>query len=1736
MKRSSQVGLVARSPEGHAAHGMQIKGHETSWVEIQAHTFRNWVNEHLRSVGLEVLDLTKDFQDGTKLCALLEVLQGRQIKPPWIRKPANQHQCLENAASALKAIAEDGIKLVNIGNVDIINGNLKLILGLIWSLIVRYQIGRSKFPPRKLMLAWLKAVLPECRVANFTTDWNSGIHLSALLDYCEPGLMSHWRHLDPHDRSVPYYESSIKLIVIQVNQVDLARSRFNIPMVLEPEYLASPFLDELSGMTYLSYFMKENSPGFKSTLRWVNSQLPDKHISNFTTDWNDGSVLCSLVNSLGASAKCHPSSDPLVWESNLNAGEWYNRSPEAGSITGGRKLGVEPILRAKDMADANVEHLGVMAYAANFQWIPPRTSPSLTVAVSCDAHTTRIHVPTNFKIDFLSDDVDPRAVTAEVLGPEGERIKCQLTLGANGGRGTFTAMHVGMHQVSVLNKKKVNDNGYDRRNLCAVGSIVEVLVNSNGARSGLIEVVATSPTGRQLDCPVREQDGVYTATFQPDEPGEWSIAVRHSGELIQGGPFTCFVFDPNGVKLLGIESPAIPESIFNFDIDARGTGGLGQIVVDIVQDRHSLPHTIERIGDALYHVSLHTHRPGKYRIYVYFNGNPVKGSPFPLRVGTREQIKAERLSEKYSSERHTERVISNNYHNRVTSPLFERVSSPVNQQHRYTTTRVHSPVNSPLHSPSPHSPLRSPVYRHSPVNGHYRVPSPSSPLGFHNNSHTSIDTSSNVRVSSMLSNLSQRRDSWDAIVKTQKSVDEIDAEVTGDALHLIPIRRSASFYINSDAPLSQVTVTVTSPSKISLPVKLTKTGKQILVYFTASEIGEHVIDIKINDMRVHGAPFRSHAYNANAIKVDRIPNGVVGQAVEFEIDGSGAGSGNLEILVNGGHVTSFVRNLGSQRFLASFVPHEAVTHLVEMKFNGDSIPADGKEQIGLEGWRRSGGGGRRRRRRRAIEDGNKEKEEEKMDDEEMGKTVKEEGEEMEEKINEEQKIGKIVKASGPSKRPVSSQVLSEPGGVYRVEFTPTEVGSHLVDVTVAGDKLPAGPLVAKVYNSALIRVTDVASGVVGQPCQFRVETSQAGPGNLEVTVNGGRVPTSAQAQGQHTYAISFMPRQALPHTVDLRFNGQDVPGSPFTCAVSDAARVVLSGCEDKVSVDKPAIFVVECEPSLGSPHVQVLSPTRNALPVSVKPLDTPGRFSSQFTPRDVGDHSVEVKLGGAHVEGSPFLVKAYDATKVKVTDINSNCWQACLLRNITVAKRVNASQAGAGNLEIIVSVNGCNVPNYVQSEGNAKFRVNFKPREAAPHNLSVRFNGEPIPGSPFTCRVLEPGQVAISGSGIKMTGAGRPAYVYVDCAGAAIDVQATSPANRKLPVKITHPDAGNRVVAEFTPQEVGRTMVTVEADGQPVKGSPFTCNVYNVQNIKVTGLGPAKVGKPVTFSVDATEAGEGTLELVISTEQSTVKAEVVACSRGLYDVTFVPHQLTPHFVSISFNDEDLPGSPLRCEVLELPGKKSTATARGEGLNQVVLGAVAYFEINPHTSEPGSIDAQIIGPDGSRVPVTIDKLETGLFRAKYRPACVGTHSITILQRRQPITKQPFAVQVFDPLQVKLTDLSEAFCHRAATFKVDTRGAGSGALSVNIRAAGSEVKHTLRELETAGLYQVVYHPQVAIPHRILIKYNNMSIAGCPMEVQVTDPGVGRDVTATGLGLYQSRSLQTLLFTSSLLSLNR
>lgn len=54
LQKITHAGLIARSPQGTAAKGMNIRGNEDLWVEIQANTFRNWVNEHLKDTDMQV--------------------------------------------------------------------------------------------------------------------------------------------------------------------------------------------------------------------------------------------------------------------------------------------------------------------------------------------------------------------------------------------------------------------------------------------------------------------------------------------------------------------------------------------------------------------------------------------------------------------------------------------------------------------------------------------------------------------------------------------------------------------------------------------------------------------------------------------------------------------------------------------------------------------------------------------------------------------------------------------------------------------------------------------------------------------------------------------------------------------------------------------------------------------------------------------------------------------------------------------------------------------------------------------------------------------------------------------------------------------------------------------------------------------------------------------------------------------------------------------------------------------------------------------------------------------------------------------------------------------------------------------------------------------------------------------------------------------------------------------------
>ncbi len=111
---------------------------------LQKKAFTAWVNEHLKDRLLRIGDLGTDLSDGVMLCHLMEILSGRLIQDgKWLKKTKTRFEQLQNVSQAFKFITHQGIKLVCIGPEDLVDPKLKLILGLIWILILRYLIQKG---------------------------------------------------------------------------------------------------------------------------------------------------------------------------------------------------------------------------------------------------------------------------------------------------------------------------------------------------------------------------------------------------------------------------------------------------------------------------------------------------------------------------------------------------------------------------------------------------------------------------------------------------------------------------------------------------------------------------------------------------------------------------------------------------------------------------------------------------------------------------------------------------------------------------------------------------------------------------------------------------------------------------------------------------------------------------------------------------------------------------------------------------------------------------------------------------------------------------------------------------------------------------------------------------------------------------------------------------------------------------------------------------------------------------------------------------------------------------------------------------------------------------------------------------------------------------------------------------------------------------------------------------------
>ncbi|XP_077437935.1 dystonin isoform X6 [Vanacampus margaritifer] len=284
---------------------------------VQKKTFTKWINQHLMKVRKHINDLYEDLRDGHNLISLLEVLSGDKLprerdvlktlrlvsgteacaverhggvldddKGPRERGRMRFHR-LQNVQIALDYLKRRQVKLVNIRNDDITDGNPKLTLGLIWTIILHFQIseihvtGESQdMTAKERLLLWSKQITEGyvgVRCDNFTTSWRDGRLFNAIIHKYRPDLV------DMSRVSTQTNRSNLENAFGVAEQLGVAR-------LLDPEDVDVQSPDEKSVITYVSTLydafprVPEGGEGISPNdidMKWVEYQNMIKYLSQW---------------------------------------------------------------------------------------------------------------------------------------------------------------------------------------------------------------------------------------------------------------------------------------------------------------------------------------------------------------------------------------------------------------------------------------------------------------------------------------------------------------------------------------------------------------------------------------------------------------------------------------------------------------------------------------------------------------------------------------------------------------------------------------------------------------------------------------------------------------------------------------------------------------------------------------------------------------------------------------------------------------------------------------------------------------------------------------------------------------------------------------------------------------------------------------------------------------------------------------------------------------------------------------------------------------------------------------------------------------------------------------------------------------------------------------------------------------------------------------------------------------
>ncbi|XP_056671969.1 spectrin beta chain, non-erythrocytic 5 [Monodelphis domestica] len=225
-------------------------------MRMQEKTFTNWVNNvfHHGKAGIKIQNMYLELGNGIHLLKLLELISGEVLPPP--NRGRMRVHFLENNSRAL-AFVRSKVSVPLIGPENIVDGDQALILGLIWVIILRFQISHisldkeefgasaAQLSAKEALLVWCQrktAGYPNVNITDFSQSWSDGLGFNALIHAHRPDLVR-YSSLQP---SKPLYNLE--------NAFEVAHRDLGISRLLDPEDVAVPRPEECSIMTYVSLY------------------------------------------------------------------------------------------------------------------------------------------------------------------------------------------------------------------------------------------------------------------------------------------------------------------------------------------------------------------------------------------------------------------------------------------------------------------------------------------------------------------------------------------------------------------------------------------------------------------------------------------------------------------------------------------------------------------------------------------------------------------------------------------------------------------------------------------------------------------------------------------------------------------------------------------------------------------------------------------------------------------------------------------------------------------------------------------------------------------------------------------------------------------------------------------------------------------------------------------------------------------------------------------------------------------------------------------------------------------------------------------------------------------------------------------------------------------------------------------------------------------------------------------